>query len=211
MTTRTKICGITTEAHGRAAADAGAAAIGLVFYESSPRAVTLEQAARIARAMPAFVSVVGLFVNPSAARVREVQAAVPLDLLQFHGDETAAFCEQFGQRWIKAVRVQGRADIEAAFQTYHNASGLLVDAYDPHLYGGTGQGFDWSLIPAERPLPLILAGGLNSANVARAVEQVRPWAVDVSGGVEETGPGAVKGIKDVSRINEFLREVHRVD
>ncbi len=211
MITRTKICGITTEAHGLASAEAGADAIGLVFYEPSPRAVTLEQAARIARAMPAFVSVVGLFVNPTESRVREVLASVPLDLLQFHGDETPGFCQGFHQRWIKAVRVQTGADIEAAFRTYHNAAGLLVDAYDPHLYGGTGHGFDWSLIPAERPLPLILAGGLNSANVARAIEQVRPWAVDVSGGVEETGAGARKGIKDVSRINEFLREVHRVD
>lgn len=211
MTTRTKICGITREAHGEAAAAAGADAIGLVFYEPSPRAVDLAQAARIARAIPAFVSVVGLFVNPSEARVREVQAAVPLDLLQFHGDETPEFCQRFHQRWIKAVRVRSQADIEAAFRTYHNASGLLVDAYDPQLYGGTGHGFDWSLIPAVRPLPLILAGGLNSANVARAIEQVRPWAVDVSGGVEQTGPDAMKGIKDVSRMNEFLREVHRVD
>ncbi|MDX1633129.1 MAG: phosphoribosylanthranilate isomerase [Marinobacter sp.] len=211
MTTRTKICGITTEAHGQAAAAAGADAIGLVFYEASPRAVDLQQAARIARAIPSFVSVVGLFVNPTEARVRQVQAAVPLDLLQFHGDETPEFCQSFHQRWIKAVRVQRQADIEAAFRAYHNASGLLVDAYDPQLYGGTGQGFDWSLIPATRPLPLILAGGLNSANVARAIEQVRPWAVDVSGGVEQTGPDARKGIKDVSRMNEFLREVHRVD
>ncbi|WP_404362391.1 phosphoribosylanthranilate isomerase [Marinobacter sp.] len=211
MRTRTKVCGITTRDHAVAAATAGADAIGLVFYGPSPRAVTLEVAADIARALPAFVNLVGLFVNPSPAEVKAVTEVVPLDLLQFHGDETPAFCEGFARRWIKAVRVQNREDIEAAFHTYHNASGILVDAWDPALYGGTGKGFDWSLIPSRRPVPLILAGGLNSDNVARAVAQVRPWAVDVSGGVELKGPNARKGIKDVSRINEFLKEVHRVD
>jgi phosphoribosylanthranilate isomerase len=211
MKTRAKICGVTTREDALAAARAGADAVGLVFYEPSPRAVDIELAADIARAVPAFVSVVGLFVNPSEDRVRSVTQSVPLDLLQFHGDETAEFCEGFSQRWIKALRVKSREDIEAAFVTYHNASGLLVDAYDPALYGGTGHGFDWSLIPEYRPMPLILAGGLNSANVAAAIEQVRPWAVDVSGGVETTGPHARKGVKDASRINEFMKEVHRVN
>ncbi|MBS3803352.1 MAG: phosphoribosylanthranilate isomerase [Oleiphilaceae bacterium] len=211
MKIRAKICGVTTRDDALAAATAGADAIGLVFYEPSPRAVDVALAADIAHAMPAFVSVVGLFVNPTAERVRSITERVPLDLLQFHGDETAAFCAGFPQRWIKALRVKSREDIEEAFRAYHNASGLLVDAYDPGLYGGTGHGFDWSLIPAHRPLPLILAGGLNSANVSGAIEQVRPWAVDVSGGVEMTGPHARKGVKDVSRINKFMKEVHRVN
>lgn len=211
MKTRAKICGVTIPEQAVAASMAGADAIGLVFYEPSPRSLDIARAAEIANRVPAFVSVVGLFVNPEASWVREVLARVPLDLLQFHGDEEAAFCEQFGRRWIKAVRVRRREDIEAAFLTYHNASGLLVDAYDPHLFGGTGTGFDWTLIPEQRRLPVILAGGLTPANVGRAIVQVKPWAVDVSGGVELEGPSAKKGIKDVSRINEFMREVQRVN
>lgn len=211
MKTRAKICGVTTPEHALAASKAGADAIGLVFYDPSPRSLDIARAAEITCRVPAFVSVVGLFVNPEASWVREVLARVPLDLLQFHGDEEAAFCGQFGRRWIKAVRVRRREDIEAAFRTYHNASGLLVDAYDPNLFGGTGNGFDWALIPEQRPLPVILAGGLTPANVGRAIEQVRPWAVDVSGGVEHEGPLATKGFKDVSRINEFMREVQRVN
>ncbi|MEX0603891.1 MAG: phosphoribosylanthranilate isomerase [Marinobacter sp.] len=206
MTVRTKICGITTVHDARAAAEGGVDAIGLVFYDPSPRAVTPSVASEIARSVPAFVNVVGLFVNPTKAFIEGVLAQVPLDTLQFHGDEPPEFCHQFGRRWIKAVRVQSEADIVNAFDTYRKAAGILVDAYDPQRYGGTGKGFDWTLIPAERPLPLILAGGLDSDNVARAIEQVRPWAVDVSGGVERE-----KGIKDVARMNNFLREVHRVD
>ena len=203
---RIKICGITTVGHALAAAEGGVDAIGLVFYDPSPRSVKISVASEIARSIPAFVNVVGLFVNPTKAFIDEVLTQVPLDTLQFHGDETPEFCEQFGRRWIKAVRVTSEADIVNAFSVYRNASGLLVDAYDPQRYGGTGKGFDWSLIPDKRPLPLILAGGLDSDNVARAIEQVRPWAVDVSGGVERE-----KGIKDVDRMNDFLREVHRVD
>ncbi|MEE3118252.1 MAG: phosphoribosylanthranilate isomerase, partial [Pseudomonadota bacterium] len=157
------------------------------------------------RQVPAFVTTVGLFVNPSADEVRATLDQVPLDLLQFHGDETPEFCAQFQRRWIKAVRVQNAEQIERAFQEYAQASGLLVDAYDPQRYGGTGQSFNWSLIPASRPLPLILAGGLSSANVSGAVEQVRPWAVDVSGGVERS-----KGIKDIDKISDFIKEVRRV-
>ncbi len=206
MTVRIKICGITTIHDARAAANGGADAIGLVFYDPSPRSVDMLVASEIARSIPAFVNVVGLFVNPTKAFVEEVLAQVPLDTLQFHGDESPEFCQQFSRRWIKAVRVTSEADIVNAFDAYQNASGLLVDAYDPERYGGTGKGFDWSLIPSERPLPLILAGGLDSDNVARAITQVRPWAVDVSGGVERE-----KGIKDAARMNDFLREVHRVD
>lgn len=205
MRTRVKICGITRLEDAQVAVEAGADAIGFVFYAPSPRAIDVAQAAAIVRALPPFVETVGLFVNPDASFVRNVMDNAGLSLLQFHGDEAPAFCEQFARRWMKAVRVQTRADIESAYDTYSQASGLLVDAYDPQRFGGTGQTFDWSLIPDERPKPLILAGGLNSANVAGAVEAVRPWAVDVSGGVERE-----KGIKDPSRIIEFIREVSRV-
>ena len=165
----------------------------------------MARAAEIARSAPPFVSVVGLFVNPETEWVRKVLQEVPLDLLQFHGDESAEFCESFGRPWIKAIRVGGPEDVAAAFDRYRAARGILVDAYHPDRYGGTGQVFDWQLIPAERPLPLILAGGLEPGNVARAVRQVRPWAVDVSGGVE-----AAKGVKDARRISEFIKEVRSV-
>lgn len=176
--------------------------------------MTVEQAARIAESVPAFVTMTGLFVNPKRMDVEQVLARVPLDLLQFHGDEPQEFCTQFHRRWIKAVRVRGRDDVENAFRDWNRASGLLVDAYDPQRYGGTGQIFDWSVIPQQRPLPLILAGGLNSANVASAIRQVRPWGVDVSGGVEASGDtpeSTRKGIKDAAKITEFLSEVNRAN
>ena len=205
MITRVKICGLTRPEDIDAAVSDGADAIGLVFYEPSPRAVSIAQAKELAARVPAFVTVTGLFVNPERKWVEQVLEAVPLDLLQFHGDEPAEFCASFGRRWIKAVRVREAGQIEAAFQEYRNASGLLVDAWDPNRYGGTGQSFNWSLIPAERPLPLILAGGLTFANVADAIEQVRPWAVDVSGGVESG-----KGRKDATKLTDFFNEVRRV-
>ncbi|MFO7994077.1 MAG: phosphoribosylanthranilate isomerase [Marinobacter sp.] len=206
MRTRVKICGVTRKQDAVAAARAGADAIGFVFYEPSPRYVTPDAARDLVNALPAFVSATGLFVNPEAQFVESVLSQVPLDLLQFHGDETPEFCDSFGMRWIKAVRVRQSSDIADAFRDYCHASGLLVDAWDPDKYGGTGQAFNWSLIPDSRPLPLILAGGLASDNVSRAVAQVRPWAVDVSGGVERS-----KGIKDVEKITDFINEVHRVD
>lgn len=205
MTARVKICGLTRPQDVEAAVACGADAIGLVFYAPSPRAVDLEQARILAAKVPAFVAVTGLFVNPERDYVEAVLDAVPLDLLQFHGDESPEFCQSFGRRWIKAVRVREPGQIERAFADYHQASGLLVDAWDPNRYGGTGQSFNWSLIPENRPLPLILAGGLSSDNVARAIEQVRPWAVDVSGGVEES-----KGKKDATKLSQFFKEVHRV-
>ena len=206
MRTRVKICGITRKQDVIAAANAGADALGFVFYEPSPRYVTPDAARELVDAVPPFVTATGLFVNPEASFVRDVLSQVPLDLLQFHGDESPEFCNSFGVRWIKAVRVRETDDIEHAFERYRNASGLLVDAWDPQKYGGTGQSFNWSLIPSTRPLPLILAGGLASDNVSRAVAQVRPWAVDVSGGVESS-----KGIKDDEKITDFINEVHRVD
>jgi len=219
--TRTKICGITRPQDALAAAKAGADAIGLVFYEPSPRCVSLDQARAIAEAVPAFVTLTGLFVNPDRMLVEQVLSRIPLDLLQFHGDESPGFCGQFHRRWIKAIRVREQADIEQGFKTWPQASGLLVDAYDPQRYGGTGQQFDWSVIPEQRPLPLILAGGLDASNVGEAIRQVRPWGVDVSGGVEaseklgeaSTGKGhaPLKGIKDATKITEFLSEVNRVN
>ena len=205
MTARVKICGLTRPQDVEAGVACGADAIGLVFYAPIPRAVDLEQARILAAKVPAFVAVTGLFVNPERDYVEAVLDAVPLDLLQFHGDESPEFCQSFGRRWIKAVRVREPGQIEQAFADYHQASGLLVDAWDPNRYGGTGQSFNWSLIPESRPLPLILAGGLSSDNVARAIEQVRPWAVDVSGGVEES-----KGKKDATKLSQFFKEVHRV-
>ncbi|MBR9870977.1 MAG: phosphoribosylanthranilate isomerase [Gammaproteobacteria bacterium] len=205
MTTRVKICGLTRVEDVQAAVASGADSIGLVFYEPSPRAVTIEQARELAEAVPAFVTVTGLFVNPASDFVEAVLDAVPLDLLQFHGDETPAFCDSFGRRWIKAIRVQASEQISEAYSAYNKAVGLLVDAWDPDRYGGTGQSFNWQLIPEYRPIPLILAGGLSSANVARAIEEVRPWAVDVSGGVELS-----KGIKDATKLSDFFKEVQSV-
>ena len=205
MSTRVKICGLTRTEDVESAVASGTDALGFVFYEPSPRAVSIEDAQTLIRSVPAFVSVVGLFVNPTEQEVREVLSHLPLDLLQFHGDESPEFCSQFQRRWIKAIRVQSREQVIQAFAQYHEAAGLLVDAWDPDRYGGTGKSFNWDLIPSERPLPLILAGGLSSDNVFRAVEQVQPWAVDVSGGVERS-----KGIKDIQKISDFIKEVHRV-
>ncbi|MBW4933323.1 phosphoribosylanthranilate isomerase [Marinobacter sp. F4206] len=205
MSTRVKICGLTRVEDVESAVESGADALGLVFYAPSPRSVSIAQAEVLARHVPAFVSVVGLFVNPTEGEVREVLDRVPLDLLQFHGDESAEFCGQFGRRWIKAIRVRQKDQIQAAFNEYRQASGILVDAWDPERYGGTGQSFNWDLIPSDRPMPLILAGGLTSDNVFRAVEQVKPWAVDVSGGVERS-----KGVKDIEKISDFINEVRRV-
>lgn len=206
MRTRVKICGLTRPEDVVAAANAGADAVGFVFYEPSPRSVSIETAAELIRSLPPFVTATGLFVNPGKDYVEEVLAKVPLDLLQFHGDETPEFCQSFPARWIKAVRIRSQGDIEQAFQDYIRASGLLVDAWVADTYGGTGQSFNWDLIPSVRPLPLILAGGLASDNVASAVEQVRPWGVDVSGGVESG-----KGIKHTEKMTDFINEVRRVD
>jgi phosphoribosylanthranilate isomerase len=205
MSTRVKICGLTRPEDVSAAVGCGADAVGFVFFEPSPRSVTVDHAVALAREVPAFVSAVGLFVNPQPDFVNEVLNRVPLDLLQFHGDESPEFCRSFGRRWIKAVRVREEGQIEQAFSDYQGASGLLVDAWAPDKFGGTGQSFNWDLIPARRSMPLILAGGLSSANVADAVTRVKPWAVDVSGGVERS-----KGIKDIQKISDFIKEVHRV-
>jgi phosphoribosylanthranilate isomerase len=204
--TRIKICGITREQDALAAASNGADALGLVFYEKSPRNVSLGQAAQLARAIPPFVTVVGLFVNPAVEYVREVLAKVPMDVLQFHGEDTAEFCGQFGRPYLKAIRVRAGVDLVQCAAAYRVAQGLLLDAFVEGTQGGTGESFDWSLIPQDLPLPVILSGGLHAGNVAQAIRQVRPYGVDVSSGVE-----ASKGIKDAAKIAAFINEVKRSD
>ncbi len=199
--TRIKICGLTREEDVRAAVAAGADAIGFVFYPPSPRYVGFERAAELARLVPPFVSIVGLFVNPAPDFVREALAKVPLQVLQFHGDEQETNCVGFGLPYIKAARMRPGLDLLKYAACFPGAQGLLVDAF-VEGYGGGGETFDWSLIPSKLPLPLILSGGLNAGNVAEAVRCVQPWAVDVSSGVE-----AAKGIKDAVRIIEFVAGV----
>lgn len=199
---RTKICGITRIEDALAAAEAGADAIGFVFYAKSPRAVDVRQARAIIAALPPFITTVGLFVNASRCELSEILEVVPLDLLQFHGDETPADCEGYHRPWIKALRVRLGDDLQAACEHYHGARGILLDTYVPGVPGGTGEAFDWSLVPAGLSKPIILAGGLSAGNVAQAIRQVRPYAVDVSGGVEQA-----KGIKDAGKIDAFLEAV----
>ena len=197
---RVKICGITRVEDALAAVAAGADAIGLVFYARSPRAVDVEQARTILAALPPFVTSVGLFVNAERSELERILAQVPLDLLQFHGDESVAQCEGYGRPYIKALRVKAGDDIAAEMARYPSAQGILLDTYVEGVPGGTGEAFDWSLVPRQASRPLILAGGLRPDNVAAAVAQVRPYAVDVSGGVE-----AGKGIKDAQKIGAFIR------
>lgn len=208
--TRVKICGITRIEDALAVAMSGADAIGLVFYEKSPRHVSIEKAVQLAAVLPPFVTVVGLFVNASAEVVREVLASVPLDVLQFHGDETPEFCGQFHKPYLKAIRVKTGVDLLQCAADFHSAKGLLLDAHVEGIPGGTGAVFDWTLIPENLPLPLILSGGLDAENVAAAIEQVRPYAVDVSSGVEAgKGINTLKGIKDAAKIERFMQEVMR--
>jgi len=204
--TRTKICGLTRPEDIRATAASGADAIGLVFYARSPRHVTVEQAAALCAALPPFVTVVGLFVNPTEAEVRAVLASVPLDVLQFHGEESPTFCRQFGRPYIKAIRVRAGVDLLQCAADYADAQGLLLDAFVEGAHGGTGESFDWALIPRDLPLPVILSGGLHPGNVAEAIRAVRPYAVDVSSGVEAT-----KGIKDAAKVAAFINEVKEID
>jgi len=199
---RSKICGITRVEDALVAAHAGADAIGLVFYPRSPRAVTVLQAREIINALPPFVTTVGLFVNATACEINETLDAVALDLLQFHGDETPEECARYGHPYIKALRVRPGDDIAEACRRYKGASGLLLDAFVEGVPGGTGLAFDWGLVPAELDKPIILAGGLTPENVSEAIEQVRPYGVDVSGGVERS-----KGIKDARRVEAFVKAV----
>ena len=205
MVVRSKICGITRIEDALVAAEAGADAIGLVFYDKSPRAVDVRQARAILAALPPFVTSVGLFVNASRCFIGEVLDAVPLDVLQFHGDETPEQCEGHGRPWFKALRVRRGDDLHAEARRFAGARAILLDAYVPGVPGGTGERFDWSLIPADLPMPLILAGGLTPDNVTEAIASVRPYGVDVSGGVE-----AAKGIKDAAKVAAFIRRVRGV-
>jgi len=199
MSLRVKICGITRAQDLHVACEAGADALGFVFYEKSPRHVSAQAAAALVRELPPFVQSVGLFVDAAPAFVEAVLEAVPLDLLQFHGDETPADCARYGRPWIKAIRVNQGTDLLKCAADFEAARGLLLDAYVPGVPGGTGERFDWGLIPPDLARPLILSGGLTPDNVAEAVRTVRPWAVDVSSGVEVS-----KGIKDAHKIARFI-------
>ena len=203
--TRIKICGLTRAQDVRAAVAHGADAIGFVFYASSPRAVSIAQAAELVALLPPFVASVGLFVNATADEVNCVLERVPLQLLQFHGDEVEADCARFGRPWIKAARMRAGVDLVEFASLHPGASGILVDAF-VEGYGGGGKTFDWSLIPRGFGRPLVLSGGLDADNVAEAVRRVRPWAVDVSSGVE-----SAKGIKDAAKIAAFIAGVRHAD
>lgn len=202
---RIKICGLTRAQDVKNAVAEGADALGFVLYAPSPRAVTAEQAAQLIKEVPAFVTTVALFVNESAEEIQRVLSICPFDLLQFHGDESPEFCRQFNRPYMKAIRVRSADDIHSAVQQYPDTKALLLDAYVENLPGGTGQAFDWRLIP-QLSVPWVLAGGLNPTNVAEAINQVTPFAVDISGGVE-----ASKGIKDRKKIQEFISEVRNVE
>lgn len=199
MSLRVKICGITRAQDLHAACEAGADALGFVFYDKSPRHVSPGTATALLRELPPFVQSVGLFVNADPAFVESVLHVAPLDLLQFHGDETRADCARYGRPWIKAVRVSAGTDLLKCAADFAGARGLLLDAFVPGVPGGTGERFDWGLIPPDLPLPVVLSGGLDPANVVDAVRTVRPWAVDVSSGVE-----AAKGIKDPQKVAQFI-------
>ena len=202
MRTRVKICGITSRQDAQTAVRLGADALGLVFYPPSPRCVSVEEARGIVERLPPFVCVVGLFVNPSRDEIGEVLGGVRIDLIQFHGSECPDYCAEHGRPYIKAIRMRSDVDLLAEEARYAGASGLLLDAYRPGVPGGTGEAFDWSRIPPGLAGRVILAGGLTPDNVADAVRQVRPYAVDVSGGVERE-----KGRKDPDKIARFMQGV----
>lgn len=201
MRTRVKICGITRRQDAEFAIEMGADALGLVFYAPSPRAVSVAQAKDIVDGLPPFVSIVALFVNAEPDEVYACIEALPTAILQFHGDESATYCEQFGKPYMKAIRMKNETDLVSITNEYSSASAILLDSYQAGIPGGTGHVFDWSLITKINK-PLILAGGLNVDNVARAITEVKPYAVDVSGGVEQD-----KGIKDKQKITAFMQEV----
>jgi phosphoribosylanthranilate isomerase len=203
--TRVKVCGITRPADAAAAAQAGADAIGLVFYPPSPRFISVDRALEIRAALPPFVQTVALFVNPDAAQVAQVIGRVKPAMLQFHGEEEARFCEDFGLPYVKACRVKPGVDALKYLRPFSGAAAWLFDSHVAE-YGGVGESFDWSLVPADSGKHVILSGGLSCANVAEAIRRVRPWGVDVSSGVE-----SAKGIKDAGKIAAFIAEVRNAD
>jgi len=201
---RTKICGITRVEDALCAINAGADAIGLVFYAPSPRNVTIEQAQKICAVLPPFITVVALFVDEQRKEIEKICQAVPINLLQFHGDESEKDCLGFTTPYIKAIKVRLGSDVKTAESEYKSAQAILVDTYKKGIAGGTGELFDWSLLPKEHKKPLILAGGLTPENIRKAIQTVQPYAVDVSGGVE-----LKKSIKDHEKISQFIKEVSR--
>lgn len=204
MRTRVKICGFTRVEDAVIAAGLGVDAIGLVFYPPSPRNVSIEQAVAIVKALPAFVSVVGLFVDAEPDFINQVLQQVSIDCLQFHGDESPDVCRLYGKPYLKAIRMKPDTNLTELAEHYADAAGLLLDAYHPGVQGGTGSSFDWELIKYQSGLPIILAGGLTPENAALAVQQVRPYALDVSSGVE-----SAKGIKDAAKMAEFIKKTNR--
>ena len=210
MTTRIKMCGITRPEDAQQAAKLGVDAIGLVFYGPSPRNINVGQACAVLAALPPFVTTVGLFVNASVDEIRVISEQVKLDLLQFHGDESPEFCASLGRPYIKAIRMRDDVDLQAEASKYSQPSfqarGLLLDAYHPALPGGTGESFEWTRVPNDLPTAVILAGGLTAENVGEAIRVVRPYAVDVSGGIE-----AQKGIKDWGKMADFVAAVRAAD
>ena len=204
--TRVKICGITRPEDGAEAARLGADAIGLVFYEKSPRNVDLEQARAVCDALPGFVTVVSLFLNPETSLVEKALENLPIDLIQFHGKETAEFCRAFGKPYIKALGMAGGVDLVSQISAYPDARGVLLDSHETGAAGGTGETFDWGTIPEEYRSSIILAGGLKPDNVAMAIRAVRPYAVDLSSGVE-----ASPGIKDAALMAQLMKEIKQVD
>ncbi|MDH5435389.1 MAG: phosphoribosylanthranilate isomerase [Gammaproteobacteria bacterium] len=202
MIPKIKICGITRPEDAILASNLGVDAIGLVFYGGSPRAVTIEQAQAITAVLPPFISLVGLFVDESQYEIQAVLDEVSLDVLQFHGDQTQAFCSDFGRRYFKALRIGANTNIEQEMNDYTDTSAFLLDSHSEKARGGTGEAFDWEKVPAKTKKPIILAGGLNPDNVAAAIQQTSPYAVDVSSGVESS-----KGIKDAEKMAAFVRAV----
>ncbi|MCU7939426.1 MAG: phosphoribosylanthranilate isomerase [gamma proteobacterium symbiont of Bathyaustriella thionipta] len=198
--TRVKICGITNSEDAKFASDNEADAVGLVFYPPSPRCVTIKQALTVLSTLPPFTSSVALFVDAQRQEIEQVLEQVPIDLIQFHGDEPEAFCASFNRPYIKAVRMKEGLDLYAVENRYASARGLLLDTYKKGVPGGTGETFNWDKVPHDLTLPIILAGGLVAENIAQAIKQVKPYAVDVSGGVEVS-----KGKKDQQKIIQFMR------
>ncbi len=202
---KVKICGLRDPDQARLAADCGADGIGLMFHDASPRHLSIAEAKQLSEAIAGRTTRVGVFVNPDRAMVEAVLASVPLDMLQFHGNESDSDCQRWGLPWIKVVRVQGAVEVEQLRQRWPNAAAFLLDACSTSAFGGTGERFDWSLFPKQSDIPLMLAGGLRPDNIAQAIATVKPWAVDVSSGVE-----SAKGVKDSALIRAFLQEVNRV-
>ena len=206
MSVRIKICGITRLEDAEQAVSLGVDALGFVFFMRSPRYIEPTVAADIIRKLPPFVTKVGLFVNAAMDHVKEISEATQIDLIQYHGDETPSFCAESPRSWVKAIRVRDGMDFAGEFARYRDASAIFLDGYDSHLYGGTGRQVDWKAIPKAFPSPMILAGGLTVENVEQAINIARPYAVDVSSGIE-----ASEGIKDAVKMRRFVEKVKRIE